>query len=133
VYHIRCFYGTIAPYIRVRHDKKGNNYDLSWNLLETPEIKFTIEKPVHLDKMIAFATSMSKQFEFVRMDFYVDIHDDIYFSEYTFTPNAGMRIDSNIIEIESSKYWTHAITPANPVVQPVPQLNTARWTPMRWV
>jgi len=37
------------------------------------------EKPKNLDKMIEYAEKLSKNFEFVRMDFYIDKNDDIYY------------------------------------------------------
>lgn len=104
VYHIRCIYGTPIPIVRIRHSSgKANTYTFSWEPLQAVELHVKLEKPKNLDQMIEFASKMSKDFEFVRMDFYVDENDDIYFSEYTFTPSAGTKI--NCPAIESPSHW----------------------------
>ena len=71
-----------------------NYYDLNWNLTEielhpihykrSPNVK--IEKPKHLDLMIDYAKKLSKDFVFVRVDFY-DLNDTLYLGELTFTPS----------------------------------------------
>ena len=98
-YEIYCF-NSQPKFIRVRKQLTGkrhrilhNYYDLDWNLtdIETnyqeyfrdPDIK--IEKPIHLNLMINYAKILSKDFVFVRVDFY-DINDTVYLSELTFTP-----------------------------------------------
>ena len=48
---------------------------------------------------------LSKEFEFVRVDFYLDKNDNIYFSEFTFTPAAGEQVFPTELEIELSKKW----------------------------
>jgi len=45
------------------------------------------DKPAHWDEMIRIASELSAPFDFVRVDLY-DLPDGIYFSEFTFTPNA---------------------------------------------
>lgn len=47
------------------------------------------EKPPHWEKMLEIASAMSKPFDFVRVDLY-DLPDGVYFSEFTFTPNASV-------------------------------------------
>ncbi len=47
------------------------------------------EKPAHWDEMLRAASDLSKPFDFVRVDLY-DLPDGIYFSEFTFTPNATL-------------------------------------------
>ena len=51
------------------------------------------------------STILSAPFEFVRMDFYIDIEDKIYLSEYTFTPAAGFQYYSCKVEKELGKIW----------------------------
>jgi hypothetical protein len=42
----------------------------------------------HWDEMLQIASDLSKPFDFVRVDLY-DLPDGVYFSEFTFTPNAS--------------------------------------------
>jgi hypothetical protein len=105
-YLIRCIYGNPIPNIRVRtFDGKVNSYDLNWKQIDPPQIPIQIGKPKRLNEMIELAKKMSKQFEFVRMDFYIGENDVIYFSEYTFTPSAGYAIKSRQTEQFDSAYW----------------------------
>lgn len=45
------------------------------------------EKPAHWGEMLQIASELSGPFDFVRVDLY-DLPDGVYFSEFTFTPNA---------------------------------------------
>ena len=98
-YEFYCF-NSQPKFIRVHkqlsehsHRTLHNYYDLNWNLtdIETnfqeyirdPDIK--IEKPKNLNLMINYAKKLSKEFVFVRVDFY-DINNTVYLSELTFTP-----------------------------------------------
>jgi hypothetical protein len=47
------------------------------------------QKPAHWNEMIQTASDLSKPFDFVRVDLY-DLPDGVYFSEFTFTPNATL-------------------------------------------
>jgi len=47
------------------------------------------EKPAHWEEMLAIASDLSRPFDFVRVDLY-DLPDGVYFSEFTFTPNATL-------------------------------------------
>jgi hypothetical protein len=47
------------------------------------------EKPAHWEEMLQRASDLSKPFDFVRVDLY-DLPDGVYFSEFTFTPNATL-------------------------------------------
>ncbi len=47
------------------------------------------EKPAHWEDMLKIASQLSKPFDFVRVDLY-DLPDGVYFSEFTFTPNASV-------------------------------------------
>ena len=69
-------------------------YDTNWNYIPQKNIdpKFKhirINKPVNLDIMLKNAEILSNRFEFVRIDYYIDKNNDIYFSEFTFSPSAG--------------------------------------------
>lgn len=96
-YKFLCFNGQVK-YIWVDKDRqkhhRRNLYDTEWNLLP---VKIAYEnftepcaKPHNLDKMIEFANKMSKDFAFVRVDFYE--HDNhLYFGEMTFTSGSGVK------------------------------------------
>ena len=105
VYMIRCIYGkavSISAYLK--NKGKISNYDLNWNVIYKNELS-QIEKPKNLDKIIKYAELLSSPFEFVRIDFYIDKKDDIYFSEYTFTPAAGQMIFTKEIEKKLCETW----------------------------
>jgi hypothetical protein len=68
-----------------------NTYDLSWN--ELPFVignfeRVRVEKPKNLELMAELAKKLSKNFEFVRVDFY-EIDGKVYFGEMTFTTASG--------------------------------------------
>ena len=114
-YEFYCFNG-IPKFIRVQkllieknHTWLHNWYDLNWNLTDIesglnhyfriPEM--TIEKPKNLDLMVNYSKQLSKEFVFVRADFY-EINNTVYLSELTFTPsNARMKFKNR----EQSLYF----------------------------
>lgn len=55
-----------------------------------PQAEKDIIKPTRLDNMIEIAEKLSKDFSFVRVDFYILPNGDIKFGEMTFTPAAGL-------------------------------------------
>ena len=91
-YKIYCFHGK-AKCILVCSERdtglKLSYYDLNWKRLkyekESWSAKEKIEMPKNLNKMIEYAEVLSKDFEFVRVDFYND-NGKIIFGELTFTP-----------------------------------------------
>lgn len=91
-YKFYCFNGK-AKCILVCSERDNNlklsYYDLEWNRLNYEKnswsSKKNIEKPKNFDKMIAYAEKLSKDFPFVRVDFYND-NGKIVFGELTFTP-----------------------------------------------
>ena len=98
-YKIFCFNGE-PKIIQVNYnrniDHRLNFYDTEWNYISiqlkphlTDPTKL-IDKPNNLDKMLTLAKTLSKNYPFVRVDFY-SINDKIYFGELTFTPNAGYK------------------------------------------
>lgn len=99
-FKIFCFNGE-PKFIRVRkilqdkrHTKVHNHYDINWRLndLESglkgyfrkPNIK--IKKPKTLNIMLEYARKLSKEFVFVRVDFY-EVNNRVYLGELTFTPS----------------------------------------------
>lgn len=69
--HTRCFY-----------DLKRNKQEFT---LHFPLYKWKIQKPKNLNKMIKISETLSKEFDFVRVDLY-NLDWKIYFWELTFTP-----------------------------------------------
>jgi small-conductance mechanosensitive channel len=102
VYTFRCIKGVPIS-INVKRLDNFNKYDINFNLIENP--CFDLEKPNELDEMIEFSKVLSKPFEFVRIDFYLDKDSNIYFSEFTFTPNAGNQFYSLHNETILSSSW----------------------------
>lgn len=94
-YKIMCFNGQ-PKYIILDVDRftnhKRNIYDLEWNHLKiNTDKEFTTHeqpKPENFDEMISLATTLSKDFPFVRVDLY-NIEGKIYFGELTFYPWSG--------------------------------------------
>ncbi|NCW28114.1 MAG: hypothetical protein EBV83_07475 [Verrucomicrobia bacterium] len=64
-----------------------------------------LERPKHLERMIKISERLSALFEFVRMDFYIDHMDEIYLSEYTFSPMGGIQVLSDELEKSLGALW----------------------------
>ena len=58
-----------------------------------------------MNRMFDAAKILSNPFEFVRIDFYLGADNKIYFSEFTFTPHAGLQVYSNEMELKLGKLW----------------------------
>ena len=93
-YKIYCFYGE--PYVVLvcserEKNLKLNYFDLDWNELKYSKEKYqnnkVISKPKTLDKMIEISKNVSKEFPFVRVDFY-ECNNEPILGELTFTPAA---------------------------------------------
>lgn len=105
VYMVRCIYGkaiTISTYLK--NTGEISNYDINWNVIYKNELPHIL-KPVHFDKIIKYAELLSSPFEFVRIDFHIDKDDNIYFSEFTFTPLAGNIVFSIELEKKFAELW----------------------------
>lgn len=97
-YKVWCFNGT-PKFIQTICDrtahKYSNHYDTNWNYIEMyrSDLKSDktklCEKPKNLEKMLEYAEILSKDFKFVRVDFY-EINGILYLGELTFTPGAGI-------------------------------------------
>lgn len=94
VYRFWCFDG-VPHLVSVGNMSRSMNpyYDMAWNLLELQPLPKNLpqprlERPEHLEQMIAVASRLSEDFDFVRVDLY-DVSERILFSELTFTPRAG--------------------------------------------
>ncbi len=116
-YKFFCFNGEVK-FLKVDFnrfiDHHANYYSLDWNLLPfgelhcPPKPKSILVCPPNFDKMLSYATILSKDIPFVRIDFYNN-NGRIYFGEITFFPAGGMgkwspnKVDEylgNFIEIE---------------------------------
>ena len=97
IYKVDCYNGKpkfIRAYKKIpkQNYKIGNIYDLNWNLtdIETGlrnikrDPNITFKKPKRLKKMLEYSKKLSKEFAFVRVDFYIH-NNKIYLSELTFT------------------------------------------------
>ena len=54
--------------------------------LNKPGLQY--KKPVNFEKMVEYSKILSKDFKFVRVDFY-EVSEKLYLGELTFTPGAG--------------------------------------------
>jgi len=96
-YKIYCFNGK-PTYCQVIKDRNSGGtidfFDTEWNHMEftglqkMPNAVEKIEKPVNYDEMLGVAKELSKDFPFVRVDFY-NVDSKIYFGELTFFPRSG--------------------------------------------
>ena len=92
-YRFWCFNGK-PEIIQVDNHSHSINpfYDLKWKKLALSFLpKFIdceIEVPINLTEMIAVASKLSEDIDFVRVDLY-NIQGKIYFGEMTFSPMAG--------------------------------------------
>jgi hypothetical protein len=95
-YKIMCFNGEPkCSFICFdRQDRlKINIYDLKWKRLPVtrkhPTTDFDMPKPKNYKLMLEISRKLSKDFPFVRVDFY-EVNGKLYFGELTFFPGNGM-------------------------------------------
>ena len=94
-YKIFCYSGK-PEFIIVDVDRyighKRNFYDTEWNDLhitsDCPAADRQIERPDNLDEMLRVASTLSKDFPYVRVDMY-SMAGKVYFGELTFYPWSG--------------------------------------------
>lgn len=96
-YKLMCFNGKVkcSFVISNRFGEGGlclDFYDKEWNLMpftrHYPNSKDGIKRPSSYDRMVEMAELISKDFRFVRIDFY-EIKGKPYFGEMTFYPGSG--------------------------------------------
>jgi hypothetical protein len=106
VYMVRCVRGRACS-VGVQYGSKQNIYNLNWYPLDKPQIdgSFLIPQPKRLPEMLEMANTLAQPFEFVRIDFYIDVNEDIYFSEFTFTPASGNQVFSLELEHKMGMMW----------------------------
>ena len=104
----RCIYGKPVS-IGISYKRNIDNYylDLSPIKVNITEININLEDIKNeLKQMYDLSVILSSKFEFVRVDFYLSKERKIYFSEFTFTPKAGvMNFPTYEIEYELGKSW----------------------------
>ena len=98
-YKFFCFHGKVQfVYVAIDHfpgvKSKITIHDKNWNKIPVeydshPNINKKIDKPKNFEKMIEISEILSKDFPFVRVDFY-EVKDKIYVGELTFTPGGGI-------------------------------------------
>lgn len=106
-YKFWCFNGEPKFYSVGAGNGHGrtNYYNLDGTLSKyqrkdlLPDLSKHWEKPKDFDEMVDDAKILSKDFKFVRVDFY-EVNDKIYLGELTFLPNAGYVSYNKDIDIE---------------------------------
>lgn len=99
-YKFMCFHGKVK-YILCCTDRQSSEglkltfFDHNWNQMPFGRVnqsiaKKTVKKPYNLKKMIELAEKLSKDFPFIRVDFY-ESNKKIYFGELTFYPGSGFK------------------------------------------
>lgn len=114
-YKFFCFGGEVK-YCQVIQNRSTNEtidfYDLNWNKQDftglTPGIKMSekiMKRPVNYALMLKLASILSKDFDFVRVDFY-NINGEIYFGELTFCPASGFgRFTKHDWDYKFGEFW----------------------------
>lgn len=108
VYMIRCIYAKPVSF-SIKKNGLQNTYNIKNNKVNKlifKEIPGHVQLCTAFDKMIEMSVFLSKPFEFVRIDFHLDKNKNIYFSEFTFTPNGGAQVFPLNIEMELGRQWT---------------------------
>jgi hypothetical protein len=106
VFMVRCIHGQPVS-VGVRQGN-GSTVQNTYTPAFIPQdrLHFELEKPAQWDAMMEHAATLSKPFEFVRVDFYIGRNSDIYFSEFTFTPAGGNRVFPMAVEHAMGRLWT---------------------------
>lgn len=126
VYMMRCIYSKPVSF-SVKANGLQNTYTVKNNKVGNlifKEIPIDVELCEQFDKMVEMSCFLSKPFEFVRIDFHLDKHGKIYFSEFTFTPNEGRQVFPLNIEMGLGRYWTANEIQQRPVKKTVSMTMT---------
>jgi len=120
VYMIRCIKGNpVSIGYKMMEEDINLLFDLNWNLIAKAKSHDTIKnqdnkinnkillpnKPKKLNEMLKYARILSSRFEFVRIDYYIDENDELYFSEFTFTPAGGNKVFEEDTEYSLGLLW----------------------------
>jgi hypothetical protein len=105
VFMFRCIQGIpISVGVRryfMNNRRLQNSYTPGFELMEP--MAFNMNKPEEWDTMLSYAKKLAEPFEFVRIDFYLGKNGEVYFSEYTFTPNNGNQVFTDELERDLGK------------------------------
>ncbi|AIJ10451.1 MULTISPECIES: ATP-grasp fold amidoligase family protein [Edwardsiella] len=120
---VHCFAGQ-PKFIEVdftdaRGEESVNIYDQEWQRQEVAvgyigtrypnNLDERIRRPARLDAMLTLSRQLSADFDYCRMDWFL-VGDDIYFSEFTFTPCAGrMRFFPASFDRRFGEQWRQRI------------------------
>jgi hypothetical protein len=97
-YNFYCFHGKVA-FLSVEEGRRERSrcieyFDTDWERLplacadDPPRPETPFARPRHLKRMVHMAEALSEGYPHVRVDLYY-LQDRIYFSELTYTPEAG--------------------------------------------
>ena len=98
-YKFMCFHGEVKCCFVCtdRFDEKGLHItflDRDWSVMpvrrEEPALKYAPPKPQNYETMVMLAEKLSKDYPFLRVDFY-EHEDKIWFGELTFFPGSGFK------------------------------------------
>ena len=103
-YDVLCFHGEPKfVYVKTEHFNNGVNrevgypvsfYTTDWQYIDTKYKELPtqkdIPKPAHLKEMLEISRKLSKEFPFVRVDFFENA-GILYVAEFSFAPWAGLR------------------------------------------
>jgi hypothetical protein len=106
-YMVKCIQGYPIS-IDVKYNGNCKSFDPDWNeipLFVKNKLLMSIKKPTVLNTMLNCAMEISKHFEYIRIDFYIDKHNQIYFSEFDFLSNGGYMFYNMEIEKLFGKFW----------------------------
>lgn len=116
-YKFYCFNGEprflyCGQGLTVDHSLKIDFFDLNWKRMPFYRTDYhrlgDIQRPKHLDEMIAIAKKLSRNVPFVRIDLF-EVNEQVYFSEFTLCPASGLmpfvpkeydRIIGDMLEID---------------------------------
>ena len=98
-------------------DHRRNIYSLDWRILPAKynyKNGADVPRPATLQRMIGICRTLSREFDFVRVDLY-SIGNHVFFGELTHYPEAGFgRFDPPAFDLEMGRYWSVNMPPATP-------------------
>lgn len=125
-YDVFCFHGEPKfIYVKTAHFDNGVNrdgypvsfYTTDWQYMEVKYRDFPsrrdLERPPHLDEMLEISRKLSKDFPFVRVDFFEN-SKKLYVAEFSFAPWAGhSAFEPESVDYEMGK-WLDIVHTAKP-------------------